>query len=150
VPTELPGVRVRHNFETAHRLTATPGKCENIHGHSFWCEIELRAPKDPDTGIVVGDYGEIKAAFRGFLDTRFDHRILLNQNDIWSTDNVGTEGEYRDLPGVQTMVGDPTTENIAEMIGDWIRAYFGDRVHEVHVMLWETSVNCATWRWKRG
>jgi 6-pyruvoyltetrahydropterin/6-carboxytetrahydropterin synthase len=128
-------IRVRHNIEVAHRLSLLPGKCENIHGHSMWVELELTGAPD-ERGLSNGlDFGGVKRAFRGMLDSEFDHHLLLNAED---------ELAKLDLPGARLCVGDPTTENIARWVLEWAQDEFGPIATRVDVH--ETHVNSATAR----
>lgn len=125
-------IKVRHNMEMAHRLFETPGKCQQIHGHSWWVELEIAGKVDPH-GMIL-EFGEVKKTFRAHLDTTFDHHLLLNQNDILMRDQ---------LPGVRAFSADPTTENIASAIADWARTEFS-RKFTYRITVWETAVNGAT------
>lgn len=138
-------IRVRHNFEMAHRLFLTPGKCEAIHGHSWWATLELTGEVD-GRGYLEGiDFGDLKATFRNYLDRNFDHRVLLNKDDPWAKKLhlVDTEG-WVSLPGLATLDVEPTTENLARIIGERMVGATG--IEAVSVSVWETSVNNAEWR----
>lgn len=149
-------IEVRHNFETAHRLFQTPGKCENIHGHSFWCNLEL-VGEVGKTGMLADlDFGDVKKKFRSFLDENFDHRTLLNKEDPWAkpvffatqtnVEHVFTADSSTaySLPGLFPTEGDPTTENIAYWIATWALQAFPWAVEHVVVKVQETAVNAAT------
>lgn len=127
-------IKVRHNMEMAHRLHLRPGKCESIHGHSWWVELEIGGEVDL-TGMIL-EFGSVKRVFRQYLDMEYDHRLLLHEGDNWSN---------YELPGLQRMPDDPTTENVARWIGLWAVEMFGPDF-DYFVTVWETSVNCATWR----
>lgn len=158
MPIRETSIAVKHNIEVAHRLFENLGKCENIHGHSMWVTLELFGPMN-DKGMLAGiEYGELKKRFRGFLDESYDHRLLLNAEDpfagpifqlqkdstgAFSIDNIETQQTF--LPGLHTMVGDPTTENIAKDISIWMGSQ-GDLMKDLfklEVTVWETSVNMA-------
>lgn len=127
-------LQVRHNIEVAHRLTQLPGKCEAIHGHSMWVELDLHGELDT-RGLLLGlDFGAVKKAFRGFLDDTFDHHLLLNVNDRLAD---------LDLPGAVYMAADPTTENIAQWVADW-SAQTWPYVPGGRVVVRETHVNAAS------
>jgi 6-pyruvoyltetrahydropterin/6-carboxytetrahydropterin synthase len=130
-------LKVRHNMEVAHRLFLTPGKCENIHGHSMWVVAELAGDVN-DKGLLLGqDFGDIKAIFRSYLDKMYDHHLLLNRDDVWSC---------KFLPGMQLVNGDPTTENIARWIGEWCKeTWEWNGLQRIKIEVWETQVNSATW-----
>lgn len=131
---------IKHNIEVAHRLSLLPGKCENIHGHSMWVTLEVhsRAGQLDQNYLMDGlDFGSMKKAFRSHLDGEYDHRLLLNAEDPLLQQAV--------LPGVKILEGDPSTENIARLIGKWAQGEFGlDHFYRVDV--WETSVNKAGWQ----
>lgn len=155
---------VRHNIEVAHRLFELEGdKCQQIHGHSCWVEMKLHGHVN-SKGILEGlSFGEIKKAFRTHLDTNFDHHLLLNEKDPWAgrlfrevpqewveaDTGLGPRTAYGVdtntngyLPGLQTVPGDPSTENIARWIANWAVDTFHLPV-DVHVQ--ETHVNGAGW-----
>lgn len=126
----------------------TPGKCENIHGHSFNVGIELYGPMDKRGMLCSLDFGAVKRLFRGYLDTEFDHRVLLNSEDPWASAQCDT-GEFSEsLPGLQPVNGDPTTENLARWIGEWARLNFIEAgITGIDVCVQETRVNAASWTW---
>ena len=102
---------VKHNIEVAHRLLLLKGRCENIHGHSMIVQLELSGPIDANDCVLGLDFGEIKKVFREYLDTFYDHHLLLHTDDYLAA---------QDLPGaVRLYKGDPTTENIALTIKEW-------------------------------
>jgi 6-pyruvoyltetrahydropterin/6-carboxytetrahydropterin synthase len=140
-------LKIRHNIEVAHRLSELPGKCENIHGHSMWVVAEICGEVDSH-GLLLGlEFGALKKEFRNHLDTRYDHHLLLNENDQWA--RPLTHEPYADrgfrLPGLEVFDGDPTTENIARWIGEWCLEDLVPYADRVHVEVWETQVNSATW-----
>jgi 6-pyruvoyltetrahydropterin/6-carboxytetrahydropterin synthase len=141
-------ISVRHNFETAHRLYQTPGKCENIHGHSFWCDLELVGNVGATGMLADLDFGDVKKKFRSFLDENFDHRTLLNKIDPWAGQllfaGANADGQAHFLPGLFPTEGDPTTENIAYWIATWALQAFPWAVEHVVVKVQETAVNAAT------
>lgn len=128
-------IAVRHNIEVAHRLYETPGKCNNIHGHSMWVTLTLSGPVSENGMVASIDFEGLKALFRQRLDGAYDHHLLLNRHDDLTR---------LDLPGVSLFMGDPTTEHIAEEIYDWAYHNFGELAYEVKVE--ETAVNSAIYR----
>ena len=142
---EPAGLRIRHNIEVAHRLSLLTGKCEAIHGHSMNVELTLKGPLD-DQGLMAGlEFGQLKKVFRDHLDTQYDHRLLLNRADPLLH---GVKGFRPQLvyPGLQTVPGDPTTENIAKWIAKWAQLEWDDSaVESFFVQVDETAVNSATY-----
>jgi 6-pyruvoyl tetrahydropterin synthase/QueD family protein len=144
----MPVLKVRHNIEVAHRLFRTRGKCEAIHGHSMWVELELHGIVAPESGMIAGlDFGVVKRNFRKYLDNAYDHHLILNDQDPWAGE-VSYDGEsFTRLPGLTRMKGvDPTTENIALDIRTWAENTFIPNMsppdpYRVNVTVWETHVN---------
>jgi 6-pyruvoyltetrahydropterin/6-carboxytetrahydropterin synthase len=141
----LQTIKVKHNVEMAHRLYLTSSKCENIHGHSWQIALTLGGEVD-DRGMLEGlDFGLVKQTFRKFLDSNYDHRLLLNEEDPFAGSVLLGSGEdLPSLPGLQTFNGDPTTELFARCIGATMIHAF-PMCPVISVDVWETRVNCATW-----
>lgn len=130
---------VKHNIEVAHRLYQTPGKCQNIHGHSMWVTLELAGTRN-DAGMVAGlDFSAVKRVFRSYLDATYDHRLLLNRQDPYAGP-VSTALGVATLPGLSVLDVDPTTENIAALVLSAMAARFPQACA---VGVWETAVNQA-------
>lgn len=134
----MPSITVRHNIEMTHRLFLTPGKCQAIHGHSWWVELTIEGPVDASGKIL--EFGGVKKAFRDYLNSSFDHHLLLNETDPWA---LFSHTEMGHLPGLQLFRSDPTTENLAQTIRDWAYNHFSE-AFVIRVMVWETSVNAAS------
>ena len=80
-------IQVRHNFETAHRLPFLGGKCESLHGHSWWADIAIRARAEggwvrgmDENGLSI-EYAEVKDLIRTWIDTNLDHGVMLGYQD---------------------------------------------------------------------
>ena len=115
----MQSVSVKHNVEMAHRLQL-PGKCQNIHGHTWQVTFEIHDDPNRETGIIV-DFHQMKRVFREYLDNKYDHKLCMWIGDPWL-------GQLRDAskrpdgielypPGLLVMDEDPTTENFARWIG---------------------------------
>jgi 6-pyruvoyltetrahydropterin/6-carboxytetrahydropterin synthase len=72
-------IAVRHNFETAHRLPHLEGKCQSLHGHSWWAEITVASPVL--RGGILVEFGPFKKAIREWIDTNLDHGTMLGYDD---------------------------------------------------------------------
>lgn len=71
-------VRRSFRFEAAHRLPRHPGKCRELHGHSYELVVVVDRPVDADSGIAI-DFSEMKEIVRREALDRLDHRSL---NDL--------------------------------------------------------------------
>lgn len=143
----MQSIRVRHNIEMAHRLWDLPGKCQQIHGHSWWCELTLFGP--PDGRGIILDFHEVKVAFRAMLDSFYDHHLALDKDDPLIQKAYTRFGEGYDsiYPGVRLTPGMPTVENMSKWIGEWAQFHFSsDGIVSFKVDLWEAATNAATWQ----
>lgn len=136
-------VSVRHNFETAHRLPHLPGKCTNLHGHSWWAEITVTDPELPPGGLVV-EFGALKKELRRWIDEHLDHGSMLGTHDPLLP-VLRAHGSK-----VYEVTGWPTVEATAELLAHVAQDVLRDlerspdaHVSRVHVT--ETHVNGATW-----
>jgi len=71
-------VRRRFEFEAAHRLPNHPGKCRELHGHSYKLAVEIDRPVDATSGMAI-DFGDLKKTVTAAVVARLDHRYL---NDL--------------------------------------------------------------------
>jgi 6-pyruvoyltetrahydropterin/6-carboxytetrahydropterin synthase len=73
-------VRVRRifDFEAAHLLPHHPGKCRDLHGHSYRLVVTVDRPLDGATGLAI-DFSDLKAVVRSEIVDVLDHKYL---NDI--------------------------------------------------------------------
>lgn len=144
-------ISIRHNFEAAHRLPHLEGKCQSIHGHSFWAEVTIGTDvRLPESGIVV-EYGDVKAFVRQWIDDRWDHATILGELDHLLNLLTAHGKVYR-------IGGWPTVETLAWHLGgvvnDWCRNRNRDPDNLTRnlphilcesVTIRETAVNAATW-----
>ncbi len=97
-------------FEAAHRLPWHPGKCRDLHGHSYRLEVTVEGPVG-EQGIVI-DFADVKEMVQREVVDRFDHRYL---NDL---------------------VDNPTAELLASEIWKSLEAA---GLSVCRIRLWETS-----------
>lgn len=71
-------VRRRFEFEAAHRLPHHPGKCRELHGHSYVLVVTVDRPVDPRTGLAI-DFSELKDVVKRHAVDLLDHRLV---NDL--------------------------------------------------------------------
>lgn len=120
----------RFEFHAAHHLPFHTGKCKQIHGHSYFLEVEVTGhiqtrefDKDnPQAGMIL-DFGDLKEIVNKCVIDKLDHKDL---NDLWEN------------PTAEIMVGD-----IARWIDNAI-----DYADLLRVRLWETSNSYAEWRYE--
>jgi len=80
-------VRVEDHFEASHMIPGHPGKCRNLHGHSYRVEAFAAGDKLDHNGILEGaDFTLLRKILQETIN-RFDHTHL---NDILA-DNTTAE-----------------------------------------------------------
>jgi 6-pyruvoyltetrahydropterin/6-carboxytetrahydropterin synthase len=119
-------VTIEETFAAGHALRNYKGKCENVHGHNYRCQVTLEGQELDEIGLLV-DFVELKRVVHGVLD-RMDHQWL---NEFPPFDKLN-----------------PSAENMAryiyEQVNDGIKPREGVRVGLVR--LWETDTAHATYR----
>lgn len=156
-------ISVRHNFETAHRLPFLGGKCENLHGHSWYCEVTIYG--EPSAEGILIDFASAKRTVRDWIDTYFDHGAILGAADplaealvehspkVFVFDPAEQRGEARYCQGGvgyydRRPLPWPTVENVAELLRRMVIDLVpGAQIVDVTVT--ETAVNAATARTPR-
>lgn len=111
-------IKVKMEFEAAHRVAGYPGKCDRLHGHSWNVELSVAGEALDELGMLV-DFKKVKKAAMEILDT-MDHQYL------------------NELPAFQQI--NPTAENIAKYIYEQMEghAVFAKRAHLKAVRVWES------------
>lgn len=126
----------RETFSASHRLLSKDlsdaenealfGKCfhPNGHGHNYVLKVSVHGDIDPKTGIVM-NLTDLKKIIQDKVMTKVDHRHL----------NLDVE-EFKSL--------NPSAENIAYVIWQWLKPALGDLLYEIE--LFETENNIAIYR----
>lgn len=154
-------ITVKHNAEMAHRLPVLPGKCQNLHGHSWDFTFTLEAPMDVN-GITV-EYGQVKKLIRELIDTKWDHGVALGVDDpllpalMYDRHHSKTyvfgsseTGNYAiDCSHASGFLW-PTVEAFANVAALEVQTLLDQyaqfsHVNVVQVDVSETAVNAATW-----
>ena len=65
-------VKVAFDFEAAHKLPLHPGKCRELHGHSYHLVVAVDRPVDATTGMAI-DFSDLKLVVRREVVDRLDH-----------------------------------------------------------------------------
>jgi 6-pyruvoyltetrahydropterin/6-carboxytetrahydropterin synthase len=95
-------VKRTFEFEAAHRLPHHPGKCRELHGHSYRLVVSVQRPVDPGTGLAV-DFADVKAAVRREAVDPLDHRLVNELIDNPTAENMAVwiwERVAASLPGL--------------------------------------------------
>jgi 6-pyruvoyltetrahydropterin/6-carboxytetrahydropterin synthase len=126
----------RETFSASHRLVSARlseeenrqlfGKCYHAsgHGHNYVLEVIVKGPVDAATGIVM-NLADLKRIIQDNVLAKVDHKHL----------NLDV-AEFKTI--------NPTAENIAIVIWQWLKPSLGTLLHEVR--LHETEKNVAVYR----
>lgn len=81
----MDSIQTEFSFDAAHRLYDYPGKCANIHGHTYKVIVNI-GPDDISLAEHVCnkpflmDFGTLKTLVKPFI-TDWDHKLLLHKED---------------------------------------------------------------------
>lgn len=128
-------------FDYGHRVLGHEGKCKNLHGHRGKAEIVVTAPDLDSIGRVI-DFGEIKRLVGGWIDTRWDHQLLLHPEDPQLKHLQETESSRP----YKMMYGNPTAENMAKELHFIASQLLLIPLYVVSVRLWETPTSSAEYK----
>jgi 6-pyruvoyltetrahydropterin/6-carboxytetrahydropterin synthase len=119
-------VTIEETFAAGHALRNYHGKCENVHGHNYRCQVTLEGAELDEIGLLV-DFVELKRVVHGVLD-RLDHQWL------------------NEFPPFDVL--NPSAENMAryiyQQVAEGLKVRDGVRI--ALVKLWETDTAYATYR----
>jgi 6-pyruvoyltetrahydropterin/6-carboxytetrahydropterin synthase len=119
-------VTIEETFAAGHALRNYRGKCENVHGHNYRCQVTVEGEQLDQIGLLL-DFAELKRAVHSVID-RLDHQWL------------------NEFPPFDVL--NPSAENIAKYIYDEVSAGLKptDGVRLSSVRLWETDTAYAVYR----
>lgn len=73
-------VKVAFDFEAAHKLPHHPGKCRDLHGHSYHLVVSVDRPVSTESGMAI-DFGDLKKVVRAEVVDRLDHTYINDTID---------------------------------------------------------------------
>ncbi len=98
----------RIEFDAGHRVVGHQNKCQFLHGHRYALEVTV-AKKELDYLGMVIDFGTIKTKVKEWIDTNFDHSLILNITDKALGDAISDWTGQK----IYYLEHNPTAENIA-------------------------------------
>jgi 6-pyruvoyltetrahydropterin/6-carboxytetrahydropterin synthase len=81
-------IMVEDKFDGAHRLVGYPGKCAELHGHTWKVQLIIAGVKLNEIQILV-DFHEVKTILRRVIE-ELDHKYL-NELDAFKEINPTCE-----------------------------------------------------------
>ena len=105
----------RIEFDSGHRVLGHGGKCRHLHGHRYVAEVVVSAKVMNDLGMVI-DFGNVKRIIGDWIDSYWDHNLILNTADpllkLGMSHEVFAGREPFIMPGDMN----PTAENMAQVL----------------------------------
>ncbi len=96
-------VRRTFEFEAAHRLPEHPGKCRELHGHSYRLVVAVERAVEPRSGMAL-DFGDLKRVVARDVLELVDHRNLNDLLDNPTAERIAEWLWSRLSPGLPGLV----------------------------------------------
>jgi 6-pyruvoyltetrahydropterin/6-carboxytetrahydropterin synthase len=98
-----------HDISCGHRVYGHESKCARLHGHNYRVHFVCTAPDFDKIGRVI-DFSVIKAKLCMWLETEWDHRFLVWQEDPFAEQLAAMDETVVILPF------NPTAEKTADFL----------------------------------
>ena len=138
-------------FEAAHILSNYNGRCGNLHGHSYICNVTFtsKALGLADDSNMIIDLNKVKDIANEIIDP-MDHAFLYNMNttDPYEREVIEMERRWcKRMVGFQTRTtAEEMSKYILEAINQSLLAKgLYPEVMCSKVQLYETATGCATY-----
>jgi len=99
-----------HDISCGHRVVGHENKCRFLHGHNYRITFILSSLELDMVGRVL-DFGVIKSLLCEWLETEWDHKMLIWEHDPMRTDLMKISPE-----SVRLVPFNPTAENMAKYL----------------------------------
>ncbi len=114
MPPSRTRVTCTFTFEAAHRLAWHPGRCRNLHGHSYRLDVSVEGPLD-DNGVVL-DFDTLQAVVRSQVIDAWDHHDLNEVLDNPTAELLAHRAwELLDAAGIE-----PAALRLWETTDSWV------------------------------
>ena len=80
-------LRKEYHFEAAHFIYNHPGKCRNLHGHSYKLFVCLDGKVNPETGMII-DFYDLSVIVQDTVIKRLDHHFLNDLIPLSTAENI--------------------------------------------------------------
>jgi len=136
--------RVFH-FNMAHVLLNYPGKCKNIHGHTYRLEVTVKGilrneDDSPNKGMLI-DFSDFKNLIQNKIIAVWDHSLMIHQN----SDPVLLSALKNNYEKIMVVSFQPTTENMICELALIIKSILPPDLQLFSLKLYETENSFAEW-----
>jgi len=133
------------NFDMAHVLLNYPGKCKNIHGHTYKLEVTVKGipcneDNSPKKGMLI-DFSDFKNLIQEEIISIWDHALMIHQ----SSDPVLLNALKNNYEKIIVVSFQPTTENMICELASIINKILPADVQLFSLKLFETEKSYAEW-----
>ena len=80
-------LRKEYSFEAAHFIYNHPGKCRNLHGHSYRLFVSLEGSVNPETGMII-DFDDLSKVVSEQVIRKLDHHFLNDLIPLSTAENI--------------------------------------------------------------
>lgn len=125
-----------HEISCGHRVVGHEGKCRFFHGHNYRFELVCRNASGLDSIGRVIDFSAIKSLLCEWLETNWDHRMLL-----WCDDPMLAAMQSVSAESLVVVPFNPTAENMAKHLATVVAPaqLVGTGVELSTCRIWETT-----------
>ena len=114
---------IETKFAAAHSLRDFPGKCAELHGHTWKVKVDVKCNKLDNIGVVI-DFDELKEIINEII-ARLDHKNL-NEVEYFTFTN-------------------PTSENLARYIYHEVAQNIPEYISVKSIQVWESDTASVTY-----
>jgi 6-pyruvoyltetrahydropterin/6-carboxytetrahydropterin synthase len=80
-------LRKEYRFEAAHFIHNHPGKCRNLHGHTYKLFVSLKGSVNPETGMII-DFYDLSKIVQEKVIAKLDHCFLNDLIPLSTAENI--------------------------------------------------------------
>ena len=133
------------NFDMAHALLNYPGKCRNIHGHTYKLEVTVKGVlcndnASPKKGMLI-DFTDFKKLIDENIINVWDHALMIHQDN----DPDLLHALRNNYEKVIVVPFQPTTENMVCELSSLIKKILPLNLQLFSLCLYETEKSYAEW-----
>ena len=133
------------NFDMAHVLLNYPGKCKNIHGHTYKLEVTVKGIPDNENnskkkGMLI-DFSDFKKLIHDSIITVWDHALMIHSD----SDPVLLNALKNNYDKIIMVPFQPTTENMICELASMIEKILPFDLQLFSLRLYETEKSYAEW-----
>jgi len=131
-------------FDSAHMLSNYSGKCNNLHGHTYKLQIEVKGGVNDKTCMLI-DFNELKEIIDTDVMQMFDHALIFSASECREEAEEALykwAKKYNKKHYVMSH-GKTTCEFMAPEIKNVLYKTLGCMGFDVKVKLWETPTSFA-------